>query len=76
MAMITIPISDDLRDWTLGRVNVGDYASEADYVRALIEQDRADAVAALETALEQGRASGVSGRTIARIIADERARLG
>jgi Arc/MetJ-type ribon-helix-helix transcriptional regulator len=76
MDSLSVPLSDDLRAWSKGQVGGDAYPSEADYVRALIERDREDALARLSAALDEGRLSGPSGRTIRQIIAAERARLG
>lgn len=76
MAQMNVSIPDALKSWAEHRVAEGRYSSTSDYVRDLIrrDQERADAVAELQAAVDAGRASGRSDKTIADIIAEGRKR--
>jgi antitoxin ParD1/3/4 len=78
MSKMSVLLPDDLQSWTDARVAEGGYDSGADYVRDLVRRDReyAEKLAALQVALEDGLASGVSERTIEDIINDRRKRDG
>jgi antitoxin ParD1/3/4 len=78
MAQMNVSIPDALKSWAEHRVAEGRYSSTSDYVRDLIrrDQERADAVAELQAAVDAGRASGRSDKTIADIIAEGRKRHG
>ena len=78
MTMVNISLPDAMRDWVDTRVGGGAYADDSDYVRDLIRRDqeaKAD-LAPLQSAIERGRASGVSARSVEDIITAERARVG
>ena len=66
MATLNISLPDPMRAWIDARVEGGRYASGSDYVRDLIrrDQDAEAELAALQAALDRGRASGVSGRGV------------
>lgn len=76
MAQMNVSIPDALKSWAENRVAEGRYSSTSDYVRDLIrrDQERADELAALETALDAGEKSGISTRTIDDVIADHQKR--
>lgn len=78
MAQMNVSIPDALKSWAEHRVAEGRYSSTSDYVRDLIrrDQERADAVAELQAAVDAGRASGRSDKTIADIIPEGRKRHG
>lgn len=75
---MNISITDQLKRWAEARVAEGRYASTSDYVRDLIrrDQEHEEARRRLQGAIDEGFASGVSGRTIEDIIADRRKRDG
>ena len=75
MAQMNISIPEKLKGWAEQRVAEGRYSSMSDYVRDLMrrDQDAADARQRLQAAIDEGRASPPSDRTIEDIIA---ARLG
>ncbi len=77
MTTLTVSLPDALGGWVRARIEDGGYASGDDYLRDLIRRDRENAAerAALEAALDAGRASGVSARGVKDIIAAERARV-
>ena len=76
MAQMNISIPDKLKSWVESRVADGSYASSSDYVRDLVRQDQRDGATRqrLQAAIDQGRASGRSDRSLADIIAETRAR--
>lgn len=78
MAQLNVQLPDDLQRWTDARAVEGGFDSGSDYVRDLVRRDRdyAQKLAALQAAIDEGLASGVSERTIEDIIADRRKRDG
>lgn len=78
MAQMNISIPDALKRWAEARVAEGRYSSTSDYVRDLVRRDQeyAGKLKALQAAIDEGLASGVSERTIEDIIADRRKRDG
>ena len=74
MAQMNISLPDKLKAWADARVAEGRYSSTSDYVRDLLrrDQDAADARDRLQAAIEEGRASPPSNRTIEDIIAARR----
>jgi len=75
---MNVQLPDDLQRWTDARAVEGGFDSGSDYVRDLVRRDRdyAQKLAALQAAIDEGLASGVSERTIEDIIADRRKRDG
>ena len=73
---MNVSIPDKLKGWAEARVAEGRYSSTSDYVRDLVrrDQEREEKLRALQAAIDEGRASGISKRTIADIIADGRKR--
>ena len=74
MAQMNISLPDKLKAWADARVAEGRYSSTSDYVRDLMRRDQ-DAVEArrrVQSAIDEGRASPPSDRTIADIIAARR----
>ena len=69
---VTIP--DELGAWVESRIVEGRYGSVNEYVAALVRRDHDenddDALAQLRAALEVGRRSGTSGRSLADIVRD------
>ncbi len=74
MARITVSLPDSLMDWAESLVAEGRYSSAGDYACELVRRDREDRLALrrLQAALDEGRASGETDRTIEDIIADRR----
>lgn len=74
MVQMNVSLPEGLKAWAEARVSEGRYSSTSDYVRDLMrrDQERAEKIAALQAAVDEGRASGVSERTIEDIIAASR----
>ena len=77
MNAITVTVPAELQDWVDARLAEGVYADAADYVRALLRQDRAAAADRewLKAMIAEGLASGVDERdarvVLAEIIAED-----
>lgn len=78
MAQMNVSIPDALKGWAESRVAEGRYSSTSDYVRDLVrrDQEREQARRRLQAAIDEGRASGVSKRRVADVIAEGRKRRG
>lgn len=65
MSTITIAISENLREWISRKTQSGEYADSSDYVSDLIrrDQERSAKIAAMQTAVNAGLASGTGHRT-------------
>ena len=74
MAQMDISIPEALKSWAEARVSEGRYSSTSDYVRDLVRRDQEaeEARRRLQAAVDEGRNSGISNRTIEDIIADSR----
>lgn len=64
MAELNVFLSDDLRRWADAHAVEGGFSSTSDYICDLVRRDRegVEKLAALQPAIEAGRASGVSER--------------
>lgn len=62
MATMNVSIPDPMKEWVDTQANGGRYSNASDYVRALIrrDQERQDAIAALQAAIDEGLNSGAS----------------
>lgn len=67
MERLTVTLPDDLGDYVHERIADGDWASGEDYVRALVEDDRARG-AELRRLLQEGEDSGISKRTAREVV--------
>ena len=74
MAQMNVSIPDKLKGWAESRVAEGRYSSTSDYVRDLVrrDQEQEEKLRALRAAIDEGRKSGISKRTINDIVADGR----
>ncbi len=65
MSTITIAIPDNLTEWISRKTQSGEYADSSEYVSDLIrrDQERSAKIAAMQTAVNAGLASGVGDRT-------------
>ena len=78
MAMINISVPDDMKLWVEAKVERERYDDVSDVVRNLIERERLkdQKIAALQVLIDEGRASGISPRSVEEIFADARRRAG
>ena len=76
MAQMNVSVPDPMKDWCEAQVREGRYSTTSDYVRDLIrrDQDKQSRVKALQAAIDEGLASGVSTRSLDEILAEARAR--
>jgi len=60
MGTMNISLPDPMKSWVEDQSKSGRYANSSDYMRDLIRRDRAriDAIAELQTAIDEGLASG------------------
>ena len=72
MPSMSVSLSDKMRGFIKSRVEGGDYNNESEYIRDLVrrDQERLTNEDALERALLEGAASGVSHRSVLDIMAD------
>lgn len=77
MATMNVSLPDPMKDWVEAQTRTGRYSNASDYVRDLIrrDQERAVKVAELQAAIDQGRASGISARSMDEILAAAKADL-
>ena len=78
MAQMNVSVPDGLKAWAEARVAEGRYSSTSDYVRDLMrrDQERAERIANLQRLIDEGRASGISDRTMQDLLAEGRKRVG
>ena len=77
MATMNISLPDQMKAWVEAQTQDGRYANSSDYVRDLIRRDqiRAEKIANMQRLIDEGRASGISDRSMADIKAEARARI-
>ncbi|HEX8625581.1 MAG TPA: type II toxin-antitoxin system ParD family antitoxin [Allosphingosinicella sp.] len=77
MAQMNVSIPDKLKGWAEQRVAEGRYSSTSDYIRDLVrrDQEREEKLSRLQSAIDEGRASGVSDRDPFDYLAELRAGL-
>ena len=61
MATMNVSLPDPMKDWVEDQMKDGRFANTSDYVRHLIrrDQERAEAIARLQAALDEGERSGI-----------------
>lgn len=76
MAQMNVSLPEKLKHWADTRVAEGRFSSTRDYIRDLMRRDQEaeEARHRLQAAIDAGRASGISGRSIDDIITEVRAR--
>jgi antitoxin ParD1/3/4 len=74
MAQMNISVPDGLKAWADQRVAEGRYSSTSDLIRDIMRrvQDEEAELAALQAAIDDGRASGIDSRPVAQIFDDVR----
>lgn len=72
MAQMNVSLPEGLKAWAEARVAEGRYSSTSDYVRDLMRRDQEDAekLRALQAAIDEGFASGVSEHSVEEVFAD------
>ena len=60
MATMNVSLPDPMKEWVEDQARTGRYSNSSDYVRDLIrqDQDRQQAIAELQQAIDEGLASG------------------
>jgi antitoxin ParD1/3/4 len=60
MATMNVSLPDPMKEWVEARMKDGKFSNTSDYVRHLIrrDQERAEAIAAIQQAVDEGIASG------------------
>jgi len=75
VAQMNVSVLDPMKDWCEAQVRKGRYSTTSDYVRDLIRRDQDSiGVMALQAAIDDGLASGISPRTLDDIMAEAKAR--
>ena len=66
MATMNVSLPDQMKAWVEQQTQGGRYGNASDYVRDLIrrDQERQDKVAEFQRLVDEGRASGISTRTL------------
>lgn len=72
MATMNVSLPDAMKAWVESRSEDGRYSNASDYVRDLIRRDqvRAEKITTMQRLIDEGRASGVSERTVEQIFED------
>ncbi len=62
MATMNVSLPDGMKVWVEAQSQTGRYSNASDYVRDLIrrDQERTDKIAAMQTLIDEGLASGIS----------------
>jgi antitoxin ParD1/3/4 len=78
MATMNVSLPDPMKDWVEAQARSGRYSNASDYVRDLIrrDQERASKLAELQRLIDEGLASGVSGRSMGEVLQEARTRAG
>ena len=77
MATMNISLPDAMKDWVEAQAETGRFGNSSDVVRDLIRRDqvRLEKIENMQRLVDEGRASGVSDRTVEEIFADARSRF-
>lgn len=77
MATMNISLPDQMKQWVEDQTRDGRYANSSDVVRDLIrrEQIKAEKIAHMQRLIDEGRASGISDRTMDDIRTEALARI-
>ncbi|UEM06916.1 type II toxin-antitoxin system ParD family antitoxin (plasmid) [Skermanella rosea] len=76
MATMNVSLPDPMKDWVEAQARSGRYSNASDYVRDLIrkDQERVGRLAELQGLIDEGIASGTSGRSMGEILHEARRR--
>jgi antitoxin ParD1/3/4 len=77
MATMNVSLPDGMKAWVEAQSETGRYSNASDYVRDLIrrDQERNDKIAAMQTLIDEGLASGTSTWSKDEIFQDAQARV-
>lgn len=77
MATMNVSLPESMKGWVEAQAHDGRYSNSSDYVRDLIRRDRirCEKIAAMQKLVDEGRASGISSRTVDEIFEDARRRV-
>ncbi|AMJ62424.1 type II toxin-antitoxin system ParD family antitoxin [Bosea sp. PAMC 26642] len=66
MATMNVSLPDQMKAWVEAQTETGRYGNASDYVRDLIrrDQERREKIAEFQRLVDEGRASGISTRTL------------
>jgi antitoxin ParD1/3/4 len=69
MATMNVSLPDQMKAWVEKQTEGGRYGNASDYVRDLIrrDQERSDKIAEFQRLVDEGRASGISTKSLAEI---------
>jgi antitoxin ParD1/3/4 len=69
MATMNVSLPDQMKAWVEAQTETGRYGNASDYVRDLIrrDQERREKIAEFQRLIDEGRASGISTRTLGEI---------
>ena len=75
MTRKTITISAAMDDWVKHQIDTGQYGNDSEYFRDLIrhDQEKQEKLEALRAAINAGRQSGVSDKTMSDVLSDVQA---
>lgn len=75
MATMNVSLPDPMKDWVDDQTRSGSYGNASEYVRDLIrrDQERARKIATFQKLVDEGLASGISGKTIEQIFEEAKA---
>ncbi len=78
MATMNVSLPDQMKAWVETQAESGRYGNASDYVRDLIrrDQERQDAIARIQNAIDVGLQSGVSSRSMDELLLEARRRAG
>ena len=73
----TVTLTDQQERWMRVRTAAGDFTSDSEYIRELIRRDQEESIKlqALKSAIQEGLESGVSDKTVPKIMEEVEARL-
>ena len=75
MATMNVSLPDEMKEWVEEQASTGRFGNSSDYIRDLIRRDQ-EAVAELQTLVDEGLASGFSDKSLEEIFADARRNAG
>jgi antitoxin ParD1/3/4 len=69
MATMNVSLPDEMKEWVEAQTTSGRFGNSSDYVRDLIRRDQ-EAVAELQTLVDEGLNSGFSGKSLEEIFVE------